>query len=123
MKFSTLSKRLANHLVHMRQRRGLTQAELSRSSGVSLKYISMMEAGTNPSIKTIVRLCAALEMDLGDLVERLRSARPVVVRKRRVSPLHIEFPIDCPAFRRLVALIRTMDRDQRARALHIIREL
>lgn len=123
MKFPTLSRKLGHQLVSLRQKMGMTQAQLARRSGISLKYISMVESGTNPSLKTILKLCDALDVAPVEMVDRARNMRTIQQRKKRVSPLNVTVPTDCPAFRQLLRFIRRMDREQRHRALEIIRSL
>jgi transcriptional regulator with XRE-family HTH domain len=53
----------------MRQKRGLTQAELSARSGFAQARISELERGARmPNLVTILRLAVALECKVTDLV-------------------------------------------------------
>ncbi len=56
-------------LRQVRESRGLSQAELSRRSGVKQQHISLIESGEreNPGIKTLDALAVALNCDLRDL--------------------------------------------------------
>ena len=54
VKFEPLVKRLGSQIVALRQKKGLTQAELASRSKISLKYVSMIESGTNSSLKTLL---------------------------------------------------------------------
>lgn len=52
-----------------REKKGLSQTELERKSGVTQQAISMIESGErrNPGIETLNALAVALECDLLDL--------------------------------------------------------
>ena len=77
MKFETFAKRLGQRLALIRQEKEMTQAQLARDAGLSLKYVSMIEAGTNPSIRTTMKMCDALSQS--SLSSWLREAGKVVV--------------------------------------------
>ena len=51
-------------LSHARRAAGLTQAQLSKLSGVNQQIISRIESGQvkSPSYRTVVRLCRALRV-------------------------------------------------------------
>lgn len=57
-------------LEEMRKKRGITQCELSRRSGVPQPIISMIERGDtpNPGIITLHKLATALKCTVDDLV-------------------------------------------------------
>jgi len=122
LRFDALTKHLGAHIVSLRHRKGLTQAELARRSGISLKYVSMIESGTNPSLRTILKICHGLDANLADVVESCRKAR-IPEKKKRVTPLHVEIPHTCPVFQSLVRFIRKLDGEKRRRALDILRSL
>ena len=123
VKFEPLVKRLGSQIVALRQKKGLTQAELANRSSISLKYVSMIESGTNSSLKTLLKLCHGLETSLPVLVEQARKIRPMKGKKRRVTPLSVPIPTDCPYFKKLVSMIRKLESEDRGRALDIIRTL
>lgn len=58
--------RIAEALVQLRERRGLTQAALARRIGVSQPFIAKLEAGEahNFRLETLVKLAVALGSDL-----------------------------------------------------------
>jgi len=61
---------LAVQLIELRERRGLTQAELAAVTGIDQGDISRIERGAaNPTEKTLIRIADALGADLR-LVER-----------------------------------------------------
>lgn len=61
---------IAVQLIELRERRGLTQAELATATGIDQGDISRIERGSaNPTEKTLTRLADALGADLR-LVER-----------------------------------------------------
>jgi transcriptional regulator with XRE-family HTH domain len=54
-------------LKQIRMRRGLSQAELARLSGVTVKTISSIECGKTAQTSTILKICRVLEIELDDL--------------------------------------------------------
>lgn len=61
---------VAVQLVELRERRGLTQAELAGRSGVDQGDISRIERGaTSPTVRTLQRIADALNADVR-LVDR-----------------------------------------------------
>ncbi len=123
VKFEPLVKRLGSQIVSLRQKKGLTQAELASRSKISLKYVSMIESGTNSSLKTLLKLCDGLDTSLSALVEQARRTRPLTGKKRRVTPLSVPIPTDCPYFKKIVSMLRKLENEDRGRALDIIRTL
>lgn len=62
--------KLAVQLAQLREKRGLSQSELARQTGVNQAEISRIERGSgNPTERTLLRLADALNADL-QLVER-----------------------------------------------------
>ena len=58
--------RIVDALIHLRERRGLTQAELARRMRVSQPFIAKLEAGEthNFSLETLVKLALAMDSEL-----------------------------------------------------------
>ena len=58
--------RIADSLIKLREKRGLTQAELARRMGVTQPFIAKLEAGEthNFSLETLVKLASALNSEL-----------------------------------------------------------
>ncbi len=64
---------MAVQLIELRERRGMTQAELAVATGIDQADISRIERGSaNPTEKTLLRIADALGADLR-LVERTAS--------------------------------------------------
>jgi len=61
---------IGDNVRRLRRERGLTQEQLRDLSGVRQQFISELESGrsTNPSVRTIARLCEPLGVALADLV-------------------------------------------------------
>jgi transcriptional regulator with XRE-family HTH domain len=58
-----------------RERKGLSKYALAESSGLSEQMIGYVERGQrNPSLETVVRIAAGLEIDLGDIIKRANKA-------------------------------------------------
>ena len=56
---------LAMQLIALREKRGLSQSELSRQTGINQAEISRIERGSgNPTERTLLRLADALNADL-----------------------------------------------------------
>jgi transcriptional regulator with XRE-family HTH domain len=67
---------IEHKIATMRKRRGMTQAELARRSGVSQPMIAQIESGqlNNLTLRTLARTAAALDANLRiDLVPRAAS--------------------------------------------------
>lgn len=65
---------IARNIRSLRERRELSQKELSEKSGVSAGYICMCEKGDRiPSVKLCIKLAKALDCRLSDILEE-RSA-------------------------------------------------
>ena len=59
-----------------RQAAGLTQEALAHRAGVHRSYVGSLETGgRNPSLETIARLAAALEVDAAELVTGLQAVQ------------------------------------------------
>lgn len=54
----------------LRERRGVTQVELARATGVTQTYIAKLESGAkvNPSLSVMMNLARALRVELTDLL-------------------------------------------------------
>ena len=65
------------HLIKgLRERKGVTQAELAEQIGVSAPYISQVELGRRIPVDALcIRLAEALNYDIRDLVDRARRVR------------------------------------------------
>ncbi len=61
--------RVGARLREWRLRRGLTQEQLAERAGLSYKFIGEIERGTgNPTVDTLGRLAAALDVDFPELL-------------------------------------------------------
>ncbi|HWE69792.1 MAG TPA: XRE family transcriptional regulator [Acidimicrobiales bacterium] len=78
---------IANHVRNRRQAIGLTVAQLAESSGISKGMLSKIEnAQTSPSLATIERLAAALDMPVTSLFRGLAEERDAVFVKAGTGP-------------------------------------
>ena len=54
-----------------RERRGLSKCAVEQRAGVSQQMVGYVERGLrNPSLETVVRMAAALEVNLADIIRR-----------------------------------------------------
>jgi len=61
---------MAEKLKALRERRGLTQEQLSEKSGVSRSYLARLETGRqDPTLSTLEKLAKALGVKVGRLLE------------------------------------------------------
>ena len=74
---------LGKRIEELRRRRGLTTGELATRAQVTSGFISQLEHGkTSPSLETLKRIAAALEVQLTYLLLEEDDFRPRVVHKR-----------------------------------------
>jgi putative molybdopterin biosynthesis protein len=101
---------IENHLGTLRQKRGISAAQLARTVGVTRQTIYAMEAGSYvPNTAVALRLAQALEVKVEDLFA-LPPAEPTGVRSEEATllpgsePLHPGQPVQlCRVNKRLVA--------------------
>jgi putative molybdopterin biosynthesis protein len=101
---------IENHLGTLRQKRGISAAQLARTVGVTRQTIYAMEAGSYvPNTAVALRLAQALEVKVEDLFT-LPQAEPAGLRSEEVTllpgseALHPGQPVQlCRVNRRLVA--------------------
>jgi transcriptional regulator with XRE-family HTH domain len=98
------SGRIGTVLTALREKKGLTQAQLAKRAKVSRGYLADLEAGhrANPSVPTLRRIATALGVPVTRLVER--PARAARVELRRFDPARV-FP---PAAKPTTPLLRLM---------------
>ena len=121
MKFDTFSKRLGKRLAGIRQDKQMTQAQLARESGLSLKYVSMIESGTNPSIRTVMKVCDALGTDVADVMEQEGIGSLPGKKAAKINAVQIDLPMDDPQMKKLLAFIRKLGTEDKRRALRLLK--
>jgi len=71
---ATLGLHLAHNLKEIRERRGLTQAQLARLCEVPRSTIANVESGgSNPTLAVLSRLASALHLSIEELLARPRA--------------------------------------------------
>lgn len=61
------------HLRALRASKGLTGVQFSEKLGVDKQFLSRLELGqSDPRITTLIRLAQALDMQLSDLVKKMK---------------------------------------------------
>lgn len=121
MKYDTFAKKLGEGIVSMRKEKEMTQNQLARDAGISLKYVSMVEAGTNPSLKTIFKICAALDTDIVEVMEREGIGELPGRKPAKLRNVQLDLPTDDPQMKKLVGFLRGLDRNGMHRALRLIK--
>lgn len=59
----TLAEKFSTNMKHERQRKRLSQSQLSRRAGVSTSYVSMLERNQRtPPLETLERIARALKV-------------------------------------------------------------
>lgn len=62
-------KAMAKRMSKIRKEKGMTQAQLAEKAGLTNNYISNIETQHSiPSLETLVKICAALEVTPNDLL-------------------------------------------------------
>ncbi|HXH31244.1 MAG TPA: XRE family transcriptional regulator [Bacteriovoracaceae bacterium] len=79
-RLSTASKNIAQNLIHLRKRRGLSQMQLSSLSGVTRASIAQFESGSaNPSLESLLKLSLALQISIDELISAPRATARLVL--------------------------------------------
>jgi transcriptional regulator with XRE-family HTH domain len=117
--YEDVLKAIGHRISHVRKQVGMTQAELARKAGVSLKFMSMMESGANVSLKTLLSVTDALGMDLKDILKI--KGLPKGGRGKRATPITSDDLLQDTTAKELVRRISLMTPDQRKRALKILK--
>jgi transcriptional regulator with XRE-family HTH domain len=100
--------RIGEQLRRARQRQAMTLARLSEATGLTKSFLSQLERDlTSPSVGTLLRLCAALDMPIGNL---FAVAQGPLVRAADRAPVSFggegvdEFQLTPAGERRLLVL-------------------
>jgi transcriptional regulator with XRE-family HTH domain len=65
---------LAKNLLSLRLKRGFTQEELACVAGIPRSTLTHLESGEgNPSLQTLAKVCAALQIGIEEILSRPRS--------------------------------------------------
>ena len=121
MKFDTFSTRLGKRLSQIRLEKTMTQVQLAREADLSLKYVSMIESGTNPSVKTIMKVCDALDTNLWSVMEQEDIGRVPGKKSAKIKAVQVDLPVDDPQMKKLVSFIKGLGEDDRRKALRLIK--
>ncbi len=76
--------RVAQILKREREKRGLSMNVLSQRAGLSQQMISFVERGLrNPTLETLLRITAAMEVNLAELIgEALHDSNQIVSKRK-----------------------------------------
>jgi len=73
--YHAVGSHVARLLCEERKRQGLSRYAVAKRCGLSEQMIGYVERGMrNPSLETVLRLTAALNVDLGKIVKRAYAA-------------------------------------------------
>jgi len=73
----------------VRRERGLTQEELATEVGASMAHLSRLESGARqPSLDGLLRVAAALGVEVGELLEASEEPGPGIVVRGATSPVY-----------------------------------
>jgi transcriptional regulator with XRE-family HTH domain len=121
MKYETFASRLGKGITKVRQEQNKTQAQVARDSGLSLKYVSMIEQGTNPSIRTILKMCDALETDITAVMDSEGIGTLGRKKSAKAQGVQVDIPVEDRYMKKIVRFIRGLDKEDRHRALRLIK--
>ena len=80
-----LQKKLGQRIADLRKTRRLTQAQLARTVGCSVEFISLVERGVNaPSVARLEDFARAVKVRVVDLFT-FPGRKPRPIRQRRIS--------------------------------------
>lgn len=75
--FDAAKRHLAANLARLRKRQSWSQQQLADAAGLDLKHVQRIEyAALNLSLRTLVKLASAFEIELGRLLARTASPMP-----------------------------------------------
>ena len=121
MKFESFAKCLGIKLAEIRRQRGMSQPQLAQESGISLKYVAMIETGANPSIRMLLRFCEALGTDLTDVMEQAGIGVVPGRKPAKLRDIQVDLEDEDPSMRKLLGFLRGLDPERRRRALRLLR--
>ena len=80
----------AGDLQRLRQRRGLTQAELASKIGVSQSYIARLERGSlDPKLSLVKKIVDILTSNTGRICSEIMSTNPITIDARDVVSIAV----------------------------------
>ncbi len=73
-KSSNISRYLAENMQSLRQKKGFSQEQLAKAAGIPRTTLTSIESGSgNPSLTNLVKISAAFQVSLEELLSRPRS--------------------------------------------------
>lgn len=68
---------IGTRIKEIRNKKGLTQEQLSEKMEINPKYLSSIERGNeNPTLNTLIKLSKSLEVDLGEIFSHIQIEDP-----------------------------------------------
>ncbi len=71
-------------IAQWRREKGISQRELARRVGISLRYMEMLESptgGRKPSLEVLEKIAVALQVRVGDLLDDDPLSHPVLAAR------------------------------------------
>ena len=81
----------------------------------------MIESGTNPSLRTVMKVCDALGTELTDAMEQEGIGTLPGKKSSRLRSVQVDIPSDDPQMKKLLAFIRKLEPDDMRRALRLVK--
>lgn len=79
-----MDEKIGALLKKIRKQQNVTLQDLSKKSGLSVAYISLLERGLNsPTIENLNKICQCLKITLTDLLSNLESEKLLVKKEER----------------------------------------
>jgi transcriptional regulator with XRE-family HTH domain len=76
---------VGRNIFFYRQRKGMTMQELGEDVGVDRSAVSRIEAGSNPTLVTLIRIATALDVTLIDLVNSDMKVSDIELEKYTIT--------------------------------------
>lgn len=92
-----LAKHLANNIITLRRKQGLSQVQLSQKAGIPRSTLTYIESGeSNPSLANLAKISTALQVSVEELISqpqastRLVKANDVPIEKKSKNQVTVE---------------------------------
>ncbi len=81
-----VTQMVGRRIQNIRLRKGFTQEQVAERMEISPKYLSSIERGKeNPTLKTLIRLCVSLDVELSEIFHQVETEDPAKTRALLLS--------------------------------------